>query len=354
MLSVRVLIAMFAVLSFVEPSSAKETLVVLNKEGASAWLINPATGEARAKIQVGNGPHEAAVSPDGRTAVVANYGGGSDGRTLTVIDVDAGKATRTIDISPHRRPHGINYHPDGKRVFVSSESDDTVIEVDVASGEVLHAHAAGGDVHMVALDAEAGVVFATAIGRGRLSEIQIAGGSQPRTLATGGGTEALAIRPGSSEVWVGNNRTQELKVVDREEWEVIDQLECGLQPIRLTFTPDGKYALVSCLLSGDLAVVDAASREVVRRIPLGDFVIEESDWKKMSESELRALLPRVRDDGARPIGVLVGPDGKFAYVANRGQKNIAVIDVTSWEIVRRLPTGPGPDGMAFSRIASGS
>ena len=47
------------------------TLVVLNKAEASASLLDVATGHEIARLPTGDGPHEAAISPDGRTAVVA-------------------------------------------------------------------------------------------------------------------------------------------------------------------------------------------------------------------------------------------------------------------------------------------
>ena len=73
-------------------------------------------------------------------------------------------------------------------------------------------------------------------------------------------------------------------------------------------------------------------------------------WKGKTDEELQQYVQKIVEKGARPIGVIVGPDNKFAYVANRGLDHIAVIDLSTWTIVNRLPTGKGPDGMAFSRI----
>ena len=50
------------------------TLIVLNKAEASVSLLDAASGGELYKLPTGAGPHEVAVSPDGRTAVVANYG----------------------------------------------------------------------------------------------------------------------------------------------------------------------------------------------------------------------------------------------------------------------------------------
>ena len=256
---------------------------------------------------------------------------------------------RTIDLSPHRRPHGIVHLADGDDVLVTSERSRAVLQVDVGSGEIVAVHDAGADVHMVAHRDDAPVAYATALQLGQLCEVPL-DGSEPRLMNTGPGTEGLALRPGSEEIWVGSNWEHRLRVVNGHSWEVVDTMECGLQPIRLTFTPDGRHALATGLLSGDLIVIDADQRRIERRIGLGEFVLTEDDWKGRNQEEIRAFAPRIMADGARPMGVLVGPDGRFVYVANRGQANVAVVDTRTWKIVRRLPTGPGPDGMAYSRI----
>ena len=50
------------------------TIVVANQEAASATVLDAATLKPIATLPVGVGPHEVAMSPDGRWAVVTNYG----------------------------------------------------------------------------------------------------------------------------------------------------------------------------------------------------------------------------------------------------------------------------------------
>jgi DNA-binding beta-propeller fold protein YncE len=86
---------------------AQGTLIVLNKAEASASLLDATTGTVVATLPTGTGPHEVAVSPDGRWALVANYGAGEGGRSLTVLDVPARRVERTIDLGDYRRLHGV-------------------------------------------------------------------------------------------------------------------------------------------------------------------------------------------------------------------------------------------------------
>ena len=86
---------------------AQETLIALAKAEPSASLAGAASGAFVATLPTGTGPHEVAVSPDGRWAAVANDGAQDAGRSLTVVDVPARKGERTIDLGDYRRPYGV-------------------------------------------------------------------------------------------------------------------------------------------------------------------------------------------------------------------------------------------------------
>src|SRR5215212_9146602 len=85
-----------------------DTLLVLNKRDAALAFVDPAALKVLSKIPTGEGPHEVAVSDDGKTAVVCNYGTGPNpGTTLMVVDVAARKELRRLTLPGLLRPHGI-------------------------------------------------------------------------------------------------------------------------------------------------------------------------------------------------------------------------------------------------------
>src|SRR5262245_4225544 len=134
------LTALVAVLATALPSPAAAqvpgltgTLVVTNKTPSTATIIDVASGRILATLPTGAGPHEVALSSDGRTAVVTDYSG-QPGRTLTVIDVPALRVVRTIDLGQYNRPHGIVWLPGDSIVAVTSEASGNVVLVNVAAG----------------------------------------------------------------------------------------------------------------------------------------------------------------------------------------------------------------------------
>ena len=156
-----------AALSASAPAAPAGTLVVLNKSDASAWLVDPETGARLASVPTGDGPHEADVTPDGKLAVVTNYGSKAPGSTLTLIDLVKGTAAGTIDLGEHRRPHGVQILPDGRRAVVTAEASQSLLVVDLVERKVLSAIPTGEKVsHMVAVSPDGKTAFVSSIGSG--------------------------------------------------------------------------------------------------------------------------------------------------------------------------------------------
>src|SRR5580704_13405589 len=79
-------------------STPASALLVLEKEQNTLVIVDPASLTIVARVPVGNDPHEVAVSDDGKTAYVSNYGGGAGGyATIAVVDLAAQKALAPID-----------------------------------------------------------------------------------------------------------------------------------------------------------------------------------------------------------------------------------------------------------------
>jgi YVTN family beta-propeller protein len=319
-----------------------ETLVVLNKSEATASLIDLASGAVRATLPTGHGPHEAAVSPDGRLALVGNYGSrDKPGSSLTVIDVPTATVVKTIDLGEYRRPHGLLFLPDGKRALVTAEDNKRLLEVDVGKGTVIEAYDTLQDVsHMVDVALGGSRAFVANIGSGSVSVIDLEKGIATRTIETGAGAEGITASVDGKEIWVTNRSADSVSVIDAESLEILVEIPCASFPIRAKATPDGKHVLVSCARSADIAVLDVAARKEVRRIP--------QDLRAV-DTEERLFGDRFGESSV-PIGIVVHPNGKRAWVAHTNADVVAEIDLESWKIERLLEAGREPDGMAYSAL----
>lgn len=96
-------------------------LLVLNKSDATLSFVDPQTGKASASIQTGEGPHEIELSSDRKLAFVTNYGASQPGNSLSVIDVQARKELKRVDLGELRRPHGLAF-AGGKAYFTAENA----------------------------------------------------------------------------------------------------------------------------------------------------------------------------------------------------------------------------------------
>jgi YVTN family beta-propeller protein len=301
------------------------TLLVLNKFEDTLALVDPATHSVIARIPVGLGPHEVAVSADGRTAVVCNYGSAqAPGNSLSVIDLVERKERQRVDLGGFWRPHGIA-ESRGK-FFFTSELSRTVARFDPATGRIDWVMGTGQSIgHMLALTPDARQLYVANIFSDTATALALGGPPTPAAIThipVGPKPEAVDVSPDGREAWVGHNDDGGISVIDTATNKVVHVIRAAQMPIRVKFTPDGARALVSDPKAGEFLVLDARARTVLKRLPL---------------------------DGA-PVGILVTPDGRHAYIARMQAGTVAVFDLEKLEIVADFKPGEGPDGLAWSSL----
>ncbi len=325
------------------PAQTPGTLIVLNKSDHSAGLMALASGETVATLKTGLGPHEVAVSPDGKTAVVTNYGGrGQPGSSLTVLNLPERRVAKTVTLGAYQRPHGIAFLPDGQRLLVTAEAQKALLVVDWRHGRIERAIETGQEVsHMVVYEAQRGRAFVANIRSGSVTAVDVARGERIKIIPTGAGAEGLGLAPDGREVWVSNRAADRISIIDTETLTVVDTLACAAFPIRLKFTPDGRYVLVSNARSGDVAVFDARRRREIRRIDMNVAAVSDKDRRLFSDRFGASPVP---------VGILIPPSGRTAYVANTNADVVTVLDLERWQIVGRLQTGKEPDGLGYTPL----
>ena len=315
-------------------STPPKALLALSKADHTLAIVDPVTLKILTRIPVGDDPHELVASPDGKTAYVAIYGGGSL-YTLNVIDLVAQKPLANIDTRPLFGPHDVTFAV-GK-VWFTAEGSKSVGRYDPATGKLDWSMGTGQDrTHMIFLTEDGKKIYTTNISSGTvsiLSDTLIQPGkfappnAKPRVewvqtiVPVGRGAEGFDVSPDGRKLWTAASESGAVFIIDLPTKKLeakIDAKAFGAN--RLKFTPDGKLAFISSLSSGDLFIIDTQSQKEVKKLKLGR--------------------------GA--AGILMDPDGSRAYVACSADNNIAVIDLKTLEVTTRLEVGGNPDGLAWA------
>lgn len=313
------------------------TLVVSNMNDHTATIIDAATGRVHATLATGEGPHEVAISRDGRTALVSNYGiRGKAGSTITVIDVASAAVVRTLSIEGFQRPHGMAFLPGDSLVAVTSEAAQAVIVVDVRSGAVRDTLPTRGRAsHMIALTANGTRAWVANIADNSISGIDMLGRDSAQVLRVGRQPEGIAVSPDGAQVWVGSNRDSTVMVIDARTGVVTDTLRGFGMPYRIAVSPNGQLAVVSDPVRGEVRVFTARDRKA-------RFTIAIPSDSLVSTAEVPG--------SPSPEGVAISRDSKWAFVTLQGRNRVITIDLERGQIVRSAPTGVWSDGVGYSPV----
>jgi YVTN family beta-propeller protein len=294
--------------------------LVANQQSADVSIIDLATGQTQ-RVGVGTGPHEAAISPDGRWGIATVYGAQVPGNQLAVIDLAGRSLARHIDLGEYTRPHDVEFVPGSPtKVVVTSETTRRVLVVDIATGAVEAAIETNNPgSHMLGITADANRVFTANIAAGGISELDLRGRRFVRQVATAPVSEGIAVTPDGREVWVGSNQQGTVTVVDASTGTVAQTLTGFTLPYRLTVSPDGKQVIVCDPEAGRIVIIDRASRTIA--------------------GEVAGL--------GSPRGAMVAADNRTVIVTLGTESAVAVIDLVTRRVIRRLAVGTSPDGVAI-------
>jgi len=311
------------------------TLVVANMADNTVTVIDLDAGSTLATLPTGPAPHEIAVTPDGRLAVVTNYGDrNGPGHSLTIVDLESVSVATTIDLGVYQRPHGVAVLPDRNVAVVTSEVAQVVVLVDLDSGDILSTIPTEGRAsHMLALRGDGRRLYTTNVVDGTITEIDVEQGVPLRQVPIADFVEGIAVNPDGALVWIGSNRDKTVSVFEPSSGSIIATLEGFGFPYRMAVTADSRTAVLSDPASGEIRIVDVATREERQRIVVPrDGVLPTAE------------IP----DSPAPEGIALSGDGRTAYVSLQGRNQAAAIDLASGTITAVYDTGAWPDGIGWS------
>lgn len=301
-------------------------LLVLEKDDQSLAIIDASTLKVLGRAPAGEDPHEVVASPDGRFAYISNYGAFRNPQhTISVVDLVTRKALPPVDLGALLAPHGLQMM-NGK-VYFTAEGSKSIGSYDPANHSIDWVLGLGQNrTHMLVVRDSGNRIFTSNVNSNTISILDRdksadASGWNQTVIAVGKGPEGFDVSPDGKELWAANSHEGTVSVIDVADRRVTQTFEVHTKMAnRLKFTPNGKLVLISDLGTGDLVVLDVATRQQVKRINLGR--------------------------GA--AGILLEPGGQRAFVAVSPDSAVAILDLHTLAVTGRIATGRGPDGMAWA------
>jgi YVTN family beta-propeller protein len=324
-----------------------QSILILSKHDHTLAIVDPATLQVTARVPVGNDPHEVIASSDGTRAYVSNYGFGAF-NTLAVVDLAAKQPLPSIDLGALRGPHGLTF-VNGEVYFTAEAAkafgryNPTTRQIDLILGT------GQNRTHMIWVAPDVQTIVTTNVSSATVSiwtldTLRMSGpppgqrppgapnfgpppGASPMPrkdwnqtlIPVGQGSEGFDVSPDGHEIWVANAQDGTVSVIDLPAKKLLTTLAPSVPGAnRLKFTPDGKLVLISA--GPDLVLLDAHTRKLVKRIPIGHG----------------------------SAGILVQPDGARAFIACGPDNNVAVLDLHTLTVTAHVSAGDEPDGLAWA------
>jgi YVTN family beta-propeller protein len=298
------------------------TVVVVNKLGDNVSFVDLATKKVFKTVATGKGPHELAITKDGKWAVTTDYVGGN---SLTVLDIAQTSVVRTISLKKYPQPHGILFMQDQTHVAVSSEGSNTAVIVNIHTGAIVkELDTTQNGSHMVALPALSNKVYTTNMADDSVSVLDVKTARLDKLIPMPKTPEAITINQAGTELWVGRNHDGLVSLFNANTNEQIKQWTGYTFPYRILLTRDERYGVIPDYRQNTLDVFDVANKTKLNRINLG------------------------ANDG--PKGVTFAPDDRTLFLSLYAKDKIIAISIPSGKVLFELPSGDGPDGIGYSEI----
>ena len=164
-------------------------------------------------------------------------------------------------------------------------------------------------------------------------------GDAVAAMSAGPPAAARARAPATSHIYVTNERSGELSVIDAATHDIVATVALGKRPRGMQFSPDGSTLYVA--ISGS-PIDGTASGNVTP--PAADL---RADGIGVVDLETHRLV-RVLRGVSEPGQLAVGADGRRLYVASQDTGTTVVLDASDGRLLSTLTVGHQPEGIALS------
>lgn len=251
--------------------------LALSHDGTRLYATNLASGrlsvidtqalETIASIYTGSRCHVVALTHDNRFAWVANIGDD----TISIVDTGNYRIVGTIAVG--RGPTGLTFSRDGSYAYVSNQGDKTVTVLDTASYRVIKTIPVGSNPHFLTLGPDGRIWGANSGGNDiyvidpatqtKVASFEVGPNPQQITFAYKGmmGPNAYVTVSGANQVAVVS--------INNTRMQVVARIAVGDKPNGIMANTEGTRIYVGNEGSNDLRVIDTGSNELIATIPVG-------------------------------------------------------------------------------------
>lgn len=264
------------------------------------WKMTAAGDTVVGKATVEMFPTTIGLTPDGALAFVANSDFHGDHPRTNVVTIVHTPTMRALTNLPAcDMPHGVKVNHAGTLVYVSCMNSDELLEIDRQAFRVARRHKTGEGT---------GHTMATAAAPADCSPTFV------------------SVSPDDRRLYVACNHRNTLQVLDAATLDLVQEIPVGAGAYNVEPSPDGRWVIVTNKKAQSVSLIDAQALTEAARVPTS---------KKL------------------PHGVAYAPDGRWAFISvesiGADPGAVDVIDLTTRTRVASAAVPRQPTGIAILR-----
>jgi YVTN family beta-propeller protein len=258
----------------------------------------------------------------------------NEGGTISKVSAKDNRVVETI--KSDGVVHNIQLSPDGKIVAATlipetghghgghgETTPGKVVFYDAFTNQLVKTVEVGNHPAHVVYSADGKYVLATNNEDNTVSVIDAATYEVVKTVPTGKGPHGFRISADSKLAYIANMGEDTVSAINLETFEE-NRIKTGNTPVTTGITRDGKTLAVTLFAENSLAIINVETKERVKV-----------------------------EVGTGPAQLYIGPDDKFAYVANQGTEespsnSLSIVDLETKKVVDEIKTGNGAHGVTVS------
>jgi DNA-binding beta-propeller fold protein YncE len=272
------------------------------------------------RVQLGNFPATAQVTPDGLFAYVVNFNLHGEMVPSSVSVVATDEMLEVARIRTCTMPHGSRINPQGTRHYSACMMDDMIVEIDALQ--------LGAARHFVTTKGkERGVVGPPPVAKADAHAGHDAGGHGMQSPSAGdAGCSPTWAQPSAdgARVFVACNKSSEIVEIDVADWRLLRRIPAGPGVYNLAVTKDGRLLVATNKRGQSVSIIEIASGRELARIPTKRKVVH---------------------------GAAISDDDRYAFISVEGigsePGTVEVIDLRALRPAARVDVGQMAGGIDF-------
>ena len=274
-------------------------------------------------------PFNITVGPDGKRLYVV----AEEDNTLLVVNTVTGDVEKIIEVGD--QPHSVILDNEGKRAFVSNQWADNIYVIDLDNLSIIDTLETGNGPAGIALSSDEKYIYSVNSYTNDISVIELQSGREIKRLFAGNNPTGIGMSPDKSKLYITSRRAllvpygdpvvTEVTVVDDKTKIVSDRIdmESAYMMENVAFTPEGDWLITPLIRPKNLIPSIQVERGFMMTNGIG--IIEHKPGGKIYQ----LLLDEPNRYFADPFGIEITPDGKYVFVTHGGVNYISVVDLDS-------------------------